>query len=116
MDILQSKVFNPYEFNSNSESFIDNIDPDVNFYNALSQDLSYKNKCIEKGFNSDCFSFIHLNIHSVPKILINSSIIGLTETWLNDLNFSLYNIVGYNHVYKYREKKSGGGVSMYNKE
>ena len=137
LDILQSKVFNPFEFNSDNESFIDDIDPDVNFYNALSQDLSYnsdyylsdkfKNKCIEKGFNSDCFSFIHLNIRSVPKninqfelylrnIQHEFSIIGLSETWLNESNFSLYNIVGYNHVYKYREKKSGGGVSMYIKE
>ena len=87
----------------------------------------FKNKCIEKGFNSDCFSFIHLNIRRVPKninqfelylrnIQHEFSIIGLSETWLNESNFSLYNIVGYNHVYKYREKKSGGGVSMYIKE
>ena len=59
--------------------------------------------------NIDQFELYLKNIHEF-------SIIELSETWLNDSNFSLYNIVGYTHLYKYREKKSGGGVSMYIKE
>ena len=40
----------------------------------------------------------------------------LTETWLKHYNKNLYNLKGYKHIFKIRENKSGGGVSMYIKE
>jgi hypothetical protein len=41
------------------------------------------------------------------------SIIGLTETWLNDSNVDLYSLLDYQHVYNYRHNRSGGGVSLF---
>ena len=44
------------------------------------------------------------------------SIIGLSETWINETNISNYKLSGYNHVHSYRKSKSGGGVSLHIKE
>ena len=35
------------------------------------------------------------------------------ETWLSEYNKSLYNFKGYSHIYKLRDTKRGGGVSMF---
>ena len=39
--------------------------------------------------------------------------LSFTETWLSEYNKSLYNFKGYSHIYKQRDKKRGGGVSMF---
>ena len=39
-------------------------------------------------------------------------IIGLTETWLNESNQDILGFPNYNHVYMYRQNKTGGGVSI----
>jgi hypothetical protein len=44
---------------------------------------------------------------------LNFSCIALTETWLNDNNVSYADIKGYNHIYKYRTNRPGGGVSLF---
>jgi exonuclease III len=70
---------------------------------------------------------MHINIHSIPakfdrlKELVLSNIeknakidvLLLCETFLNERNSSLYNIPGYNFVFKNRQKGTRGGVAMY---
>ena len=62
----------------------------------------------------------HCNIRSVTKTGNNLSyhlnvlhldfdIITLSETWLNENNHVIDCFPNYNHVYNYRETKTGGG-------
>ena len=61
----------------------------------------------------------HLNIRSISKnlssfenyletIQYNFTMIGLTETWLNDTNYDLYGLQGYNFVEQHRSSLCGG--------
>ena len=69
-------------------------------------------------------SLLHVNAHSAPKNLdnyifflqninIDFSVVGVSETWLNDSNVDTCNISGYNHVCNYRKGEQGGGVSLF---
>jgi exonuclease III len=40
-------------------------------------------------------------------------IIGLTETWLNDINKDNFNLPGFDYIGSNRENKRGEGVGMY---
>ena len=73
------------------------------------------------------FSLCHMNIRSLKanlssfqacldNIKLQFSAIGISETWLNDWNSTLYNIQGYNFIEKHRSEKRGGGVGIYLKE
>ena len=70
------------------------------------------------------FSFLHLNIRSISnkfdsfKHLLNTlkqsfSVIGLSETWLNDQNCENFMLDDYTFVSKNRNHKNGGEVGMY---
>ena len=74
---LQNRLFNPFEFNNNSDYLCD-TDPDDQYFNVLSSDIcnsdyyledSFKTKCSQNKYDSSCFSLIHLNIRRVPKHL-----------------------------------------------
>ena len=41
------------------------------------------------------------------------SIIGVTETWLDEYKYEMYNMCNYDSVHRYRNGKKGGGVSVY---
>ena len=41
------------------------------------------------------------------------SVIGVSETWLNDTTAEQVNVTGYNFVSNHRKSKSGGGVGIY---
>ena len=41
------------------------------------------------------------------------SVIGVTETWLNDLTSDLVNMPGYSFVSNHRKSKIGGGIGLY---
>ena len=41
------------------------------------------------------------------------SIIGITETWLNEQNSNCYGLTNYRSVNAFRHVKRGGGVSIY---
>ena len=65
------------------------------------------------------FSLHNLNIRSIKQNLksfrskyVNFSIIGISETWLNDI-CNLYNIPDYHLVKKHRTIRSGGGVGIF---
>ena len=49
---------------------------------------------------------------SLSTLNIKFSVVGITETWLQDSSLGI-NIDGYNFVYKNRSAKSGGGVGLY---
>lgn len=46
---------------------------------------------------------------------LDFSVIGISETWLNDKNSNTdyINIEGYNFIHKSRDNKSGGGVGLF---
>ena len=73
--------------------------------------------------NGDVFSIMHINARSLLKnldklkrIMMNMqtppSVIGVTETWLNDATSALVNIIGYNFISNHRISKSVGGVGI----
>ena len=43
----------------------------------------------------------------------NFSVISISEIWLKQYNKTLYNIKCYTHISQIREKRTGGGVSMF---
>ena len=51
--------------------------------------------------------------HYLLELNHNFSVISISETWLKQYNKTLYNIKGYTHVSQIREKRTGGGVSMF---
>lgn len=74
--------------------------------------------------NLNSFTLFHLNFKSMAKHFESLtdyfaslpsyfSVVGLTETWLNDFKVSLYSINGYNHLFSHRKGRAGGGVSLF---
>ena len=70
------------------------------------------------------FSIIHFNCRSLSSnysklkdsILgfeLEFDVIALSETWLNDNNNTMFDMVGYNNFTCSRTDKSGGGVALY---
>ena len=73
------------------------------------------------------FAMIHLNIRSSATNLDNFfnyleclntefAMICLTETWLNERNYDLYEIPNYVHIGKQQSGRKGGGISIYLKQ
>ena len=108
-------------------SVLGNVDPDLNIL-LDNNSINYR-YFTEMGFNNNSFldinfSLFNLNIRSLPKKYVNLqhfleglnisfSVLSFTETWLSEYNKSLYNFTGYSHIYKLRDKKRGGGVSIF---
>ena len=108
----------------------DDIDPDVNFGTDdvhCARDYYIEDKFNEMLRNDNLwdedFSLLHLNIRSLQRNVNNLSIlltylniklslIGLSETWLNDY-FHSVDIDGFNFIYKHRPNRTGGGVGLY---
>ena len=135
----KDKLFVPFEMNDNDYVHQDiDPDPDIFFYhqNQLISNLNSK-YYLEKDFSQylsptlckerDCMSFIHLNIRSAPRNLMYFETylqslsfpfdcVGLSETWFNDSNSDVFNIIGYNKINKCRPNGQGGGVSILLKE
>ena len=86
---------------------------------------------LQENFNNELlnhpersFSLCHINVRSLQQnfssmqafldnLNINFTILGITETWLTDINCDLYNISNYSLVEKHRTTRSGGGVGIY---
>jgi hypothetical protein len=120
--------------NENNSLFINDADPDNNYFNNLPcinnilncnylNEFSFKKKYELPKVNNKNFSIIHTNIRSAKKNLsnfenylanidFNPSIIALSETWFNDSDVNIYGIEGYNIESTYRPSKRGGGVSL----
>ena len=128
---IDDTEFNPFEIDDETVLFpLFNADPDFNFYNNAAQ-AATSDYYVEDSFNAEfdgvsgqSLSVIHLNVRSVPRNLdkfvhyisnlkVNFTVIGLSETWLNETNHMIYNIDGYNAISKYRTGRIGGGVTIY---
>ena len=70
------------------------------------------------------FSVFHVNIRSllgklddIKSLVANMhqpfSVIGISETWLNDTTQDLVNLPGYSFLSNHRTTKPGGGVGLY---
>ena len=114
---------------------LSDVDPDLQFFNdpnynnvhATSDYYTEESFCSKYNqllVDQNRFSLLHLNIRSIPKNLTqlekyllllkhDFTVMGLTETWLNDTNFDLYSLSGYDHVSKYRSDRKGGGVTLF---
>ena len=131
---LNRLVFNPLEIiDDEKNSCLFDSDPDLQYFNQLSNNALNCDYFFEDNFNKRCqalkvdddnFSICHLNTRSIPKnfdnlrdylsnLSINFSIIAISETWLNSDTCNLYDLPGYNSVHNVRNSKRGGGVSIF---
>ena len=130
---ISKKLFCPFEINQGIEMPLTEMDPDVQFYSDshyiqnLNCDYYLEEKLIKEiedySTKGNHLSLFHLNIKSLPKhydelqIFLKSlehkfSIVGLTETWLDENKHDLYDLPDYNCIHRYREGRRGGGVSL----
>jgi hypothetical protein len=131
LDRLESLIFNPIEYlpSTLENSFITNLDPDLNFNELMPSNSRYMiesevNELVtDKPCNSG-MSFLHINCRSLignfdrfrvltTNLLDSFSVIGVSETWLNDDTFNMVNLPGYNFISNHRRGKTGGGVGLY---
>jgi hypothetical protein len=128
---LNTLIFDPFSDVDDNDELRD-IDPDNNFFNnqtnSFYADCRYMypdnlNNKLEEN-NAPDISVMHLNIRSLKKnykslnamldiIDHKFSVIGLTESWLKDYNYSLYNFAGYNQEAITRSTGQGGGISVF---
>ena len=106
------------------------IDPDVNIFSCL-QPSSLDSPLLAPSslYNTipstpDLFSLLHLNARSLfnkinhLNILLSEinhsfSIIGISETWLDDTSGPIISIPDYTFIYNNRKNKTGGGVGLF---
>ena len=130
--ITSNEVFNPFESNEDWNP-VDDVDPDLNFFNQNTNVSNINSKYyLEDDFSkyvsgthnseSDCMSFIHMNIRSMKAngnsfySYLNSlefkfNCIGISESWLDSDTCQLYNFPGFNMISNCRSGR-GGGVSI----
>ena len=130
----QNHLFLPFELNESESHPLLDADPDMQYYNnqynsvLYSCDYYLEDSCNDKikkeGISNTAFSLLHSNIRSAVRNLQNFEsylasidhqfkIIALSESWLKDHNFDLYNLKNYNAEHKCRPLRGGGGVSLY---
>ena len=114
--------------NSDFEAFDSVFDPNNNNQYQHSRNY-FTESTLNSSFNlndSSMFSFVHMNIRSLPKHfneMINYfdtlhpsfSVVGLSETWLKQSNmpFNIYSIPGFHLETNCRVGRVGGGVALY---
>ena len=129
-------IFHPFEFNDNDHrSPLCEIDPDLYFYNSTNfNDTIQCNYFDETTFKEvdqfkhgridGALSMCHLNIRSIRKNLgyfevylkaldYDFSLIGISETWLQDNTCDLFHLDGYDFFETHRTTKTGGGVGLF---
>ena len=137
--LVCDQLFNPFEWNEVNENMpLFDADPDLQYLNDNTYvdniancdyfvEETFNRKCNQLSINDSNLSLLHLNIRSLPKngetleryltnLKLNFSIIGLSETWLNESTADIYNLNGYQHLKLFRPMKKGGGVSLFVKE
>ena len=134
-DYVQPKIFYPFDLNDEKDYIpCSDIDPDSCYCNDLSYTIQMNsnyyhedsfNHFLAKSFKyGETFSMMHLNKRSIQSKLskldqymanlnANFDIIGISETWLSDLNQNIYQLDGYNHESLVRPDRTHGGVSVF---
>ena len=131
---ISNLIYNPHESNSFDYNYCTEFDPDVNFFcqqNIFSgyaclyyNEDSLNDKMSSFSCDEEYFSICHINIRSLKAniqnfenylqlLSIKFSVIGMTETWLDDTSCLLYSMPNYNFVESHRKNKSGGGVGIF---
>ena len=125
-DAMKLNLVTPHLYSKNNDFFVD-IDPDTNM-NTTSmkkQCANYNHLKFNNSFTEQKYIyFLHTNIRCTKKNLndflcsinnlhIKFTFIILSEIWGNSDTIAFYNIAGYTHIYETRDKKIGGGVSIY---
>ena len=135
VEVLKAKCFNPFLDDSDSRHLLTNsdIDPDSNILGYNSHLLYNCLYLTSNEFNnitlsiSDSFTLLHINLRSLKKhfeelseflstLNMPFSVIGISETWLNNSNDDIFNIPGYKFISNNRRHKHGGGVGLFIKE
>ena len=129
LDRLSSLSFDPV-FTNHSPALTrsDTLDPDIHFnLDNVACDYfiedSFNQMLRNENYSDADFSLFHLNIRSLQRnfnnlinllslLDINFTLIGVSETWLNEPSH-LLDIDGYNFIHKHRPNRSGGGVGLY---
>ena len=121
IESLSELLFNPFETTTDeSYSPLNDIDPDIQFFNDLDYHMSLNcnyyledslmeilQKRVPDHSIGNEFSLCHMNIRNLKANLssfeiclentgLRFSMIGVTETWLNDVTCNVHNIPGYN--------------------
>jgi hypothetical protein len=124
-DRLQSLFFNPIDQPKSNDVFSSYLDPDLNAFQHSASIYMVEDELNTKlDDNNNSFSLLHLNVRSLLgnldkfNILLSNikkpfSVIGITETWLNDQTYDLVDISGYKFVSNHRTTKPGVGVGLY---
>ena len=121
-------MFTPTERPELRNPLSSHLDPDSNFLTHLPSSKYLVEEEINNRFasvnNIPSFSIMHLNTRSLlgnfdklnlllGNLQVPFSVIGISETWLNDATSELVNITGYNFASNHRKSKTGGGVGIY---
>ena len=131
---FSDKIFNPLSSDTtNTDLPLDDLDPDTNFYN----DVAYKSVSLCKYYLEDCFkkkmfnvidskslSICHVNIRSLQcnfyalknyfaGLEFEFTLLGVTETWINDMNCDYFSMPAYHFIENHRSDRSGGGVGIF---
>ena len=130
---LSDKLFIPFELNDKDHaSELRDADPDFNFHNITNGISAKCNYYLESSFNeevakanitNEILSLCHTNIRSMRQNLSafenymqlldhQFTVIGFTETWLQDDSHDLYGLKGYHFIGNHRANKTGGGVAI----
>lgn len=107
-----------------NNTILERYDPDINFMPQISCEYFSDNDLMHFTSANMGLSLLHANVRSATRNLstlldtlhvTNSkfSILALTETWLNQHNFSTCDILGYTHIGTCRKHTRGGGVSLH---
>ena len=130
-------IYNPFDSNANNFINCSEFDPDLHFFCEqnifsghccscfLEETFNEQIKCFG-GRDTQFFSVCHINIRSMKTNLkdfinytdalhINFQIIGVTETWLNDITCKLYDMENYEILESHRPSKTDGGVAILKK-
>ena len=129
---IDKMIFNPLSLNTKTELPLYDIDPDIQFYNEINHPSKNISKYfLEDSFNQDLegdnlenLSMFHVNIRSFQNkfsdldcylslLKTKFKIIGISETWISESNYGLYEFDNYSHIAMYRNDKRGGGVSIF---
>ena len=134
-----NEIFSSFELDEEFDhNILNEIDPDLNFFESNQRQLNTNttsnyyneetlNKELENCHHKDRVSIMHLNIRSLPKhddqliaylksLTIEFNIIGLSETWLSYENAHVYGMDDYQHIYKCRPSRRGGGDSVFGRD
>ena len=134
LESFSDKVFNPFLSDSRDIDLpLDDLDPDTNFYNdVLYESTSLCKYYLEESFKKELFnvddakslSACHVNIRSLQSnfdalknyfanLQFEFTMLGVTETWLNDTNFDQFSMPGYHFIENHRSGRCGGGVGIF---